>query len=211
MVDEQLVARGIHDRLVLQAMNSVPREEFVSAELQSQAYKDWPLPIGSGQTISQPYTVAFMTEALQLAGSERVLEIGTGSGYAAAVLARIAGEVHTIERIPSLAQESRDRLARLGFENVFVHTANGTLGLPDHAPFDAIIVAEGADDLPVHYIQQLADGGRIVIPIGPFPTSQTMYRFTRRGSEIDSERLGQFAFVPLIGEHGWPDTSVLEG
>lgn len=208
MVQNQLVDRGICDRRVLDAMNSVPREEFVPGQLQSEAYEDWPLPIGFGQTISQPFTVAFMTEALRLAGRERVLEIGTGSGYAAAVLGCLASEVHTVERIPLLAQQAEHRLERLGFSNVFVHAANGTLGLPRHAPFDAITVTAGADELPKPYAEQLAEGGRIVIPIGATRTSQSLFRFTRRGHELKTENLGQFAFVPLIGKHGWHDTSI---
>lgn len=205
MVQNQLVARGIHDRRVVDAMSRVPREEFVPQQLQSEAYEDWPLPIGYGQTISQPYTVALMTEALQLEGPEKVVEIGTGSGYAAAVLACLANKVHTVERIPLLAQQAERRLARLGFGNVQVHTANGTLGLPTHAPFDGIVVTAGAEELPKPYVQQLAVGGRIVIPIGKTRNSQVLYRFTRRGRELDVDNLGRFAFVPLIGEYGWYD------
>lgn len=203
MVQNQLVARGICDGRLLDATNCVPREEFLPQQLQSEAYEDWPLPIGFGQTISQPYTVAFMTEALQLEGPEKVLEIGTGSGYAAAVLACLANEVHTVERIPLLAQQAEHRLVRLGCGNVHVHTANGTLGLPSHAPFDAIIVTAGAEELPKSYAKQLAEGGRIVIPIGDARNSQALYRFTRRGPKLNVENLGQFAFVPLIGQYGW--------
>ena len=208
MVRTQLVARGIRDRRVLAAMNRVPREEFVPLQLRSEAYEDCPLPIGLGQTISQPYTVAFMADALRLAGSERVLEIGTGSGYAAAVLACLAREVDTVERLPALARQAEDRLVRLGFANAVVHVADGTLGLPSHAPFDAIIVTAGAEELPNPYVEQLADHGRIVIPIGAAPTRQTLFRFTRGGGELNVEELGQYAFVPLIGEHGWPNNSV---
>lgn len=207
MIQKQLITRGVRDSRVLSAMNRVPRKQFVPLQLQGEAYEDWPLPIGFGQTISQPFTVAFMTEALKLSGPEKVLEIGTGSGYGAAVLACLATEVHTIERIASLAQQAQSRLARLGFDNVHVHTANGTLGLPNHAPFDAVIVTAGAGELPAPYVEQVADGGRIVIPIGAAPTSQTLFRFTRRGAELYAENLGQFAFVPLIGEHGWHGTS----
>jgi protein-L-isoaspartate(D-aspartate) O-methyltransferase len=175
--------------------------------LQKEAYGDWPLPIGFGQTISQPFTVAYMIEALKLHASERVLEIGTGSGYAAAVLSCVAADVHTIERIPELAEMAQKRLADLGFHNVQVHLANGTLGLPDHAPFDAIVVTAGAGALPEPYAEQLAEGGRIVIPIGAAPTSQTLFRYTRRGEQLHAEGLGEFAFVPLVGEHGWHDPS----
>lgn len=210
MVRTQLLPRGICDGRVLDAMNLVPREEFVPSGLRSNAYEDCPLPIGLGQTISQPFTVAFMAEALHLAGPEHLLEIGTGSGYAAAVLSCLAREVHTIERLPLLARQAEDRLARLGFENVLVHAANGTLGLPSHAPFDAIIVTAGAGELPDPYVEQLADCGRIVIPIGSTTTSQTLFRFTRRGRQLSVENLGHFAFVPLIGEHGWHDNSISE-
>ncbi|MCA9140910.1 MAG: protein-L-isoaspartate(D-aspartate) O-methyltransferase [Planctomycetales bacterium] len=205
MVRGQLSARGIHDPQVLAAMNRVPREAFVDPMFADEAYDDNPLPIPNGQTVSQPFTVAFMAQALQLTGTERVLEIGTGSGYGAAVLSCLSAEVHTIERIAALAQQAKDRLSRLGFSNVHVHVANGNQGLPDHAPFDAIVVTAGATELPAPYVEQLADGGRIVIPIGELPTSQTMYRFTRSGSKTKTESFGRFAFVPLIGEHGWPE------
>ncbi len=207
MVEYQLRRRDITDGNVLNAMQVVPREEFVPADLRDQAYADRPLPIGHGQTISQPYTVAYMCEALQLRGDERVLEIGTGSGYGAAVLAELSMMVFTIERIPELATEARARVQRLGYENVHIFTGDGTLGLPEHAPFDAIVVTAGGDELPETYGQQIAEGGRIVIPLGHERGSQRMVRFTRRGSRLVSEDLGGFNFVPLVGQYGWIDCS----
>ncbi len=205
MVENQIRARGVEDSRVLAAMNRVPREAFVPARLRVAAYDDMPLPIGFGQTISQPYTVAFMCEALQLRGEEKVLEIGTGSGYAAAVLSLLAREVYTVERIGALAEEASARLTHLGYRNVHVRVADGTLGLADAAPFDAIVVTAGAEELPEAYRRQLADGGRIVIPLGRTPYSQTLCRFTRTGEEIRVENLGGFAFVPLIGAQGWSE------
>lgn len=207
MVERQLRRRGLKDERVLHAMLTVPREEFVPAGLRDSAYDDCALPIGHGQTISQPFTVAFMIEALQLRGDERVLEIGTGSGYAAAVLSLVAREVYTIERIPELAAAAADRLERLGYRNVHVKVADGTLGLPEAAPFDGIIVTAGAPELPTPYREQLAPGGRIVIPIGDSPRSQLMYRYTRENGTFTSECLGGFAFVPLVGQHGWEEES----
>lgn len=202
MLNEHLIPRGITDPRVLNAMQRTPREEFVPAHLRRQAYADCPLPIGNDQTISQPYTVAFMAQSLQLGGTERVLEVGAGSGYAAAVLANLASQVHTIERIPELAAQAQRRLQRLGYDNVFVHAADGSLGLPDHAPFDAIIVAAGAAETPAPLVEQLADGGRLVIPVGG-RAGQSMLRVTRQGEQLKQEALGSFAFVPLIGKHGW--------
>ena len=201
MVERQLRYQGIRDSRVLDAMAKVPREQFVAKELRDKAYGDWPLPIGYGQTISQPFTVAYMVEALQLDGSEKVLEIGTGSGYGAAVLSCLAQEVHTVERLVDLGESAKLRLARLGYHNAEVHLANGTLGLAQHAPFDAIVVTAGAEALPKPYLQQLASSGRLVIPIGK-PRSQTMFCFTKQGDQISSEDLGPFAFVPLWGHYG---------
>jgi len=199
MVEEQLRHRGIIDARVLAAMCSVPREEFVPDEFREAAYDDRPLPIGHEQTISQPFTVAFMCEALQLRGHEKVLEIGAGSGYGAAVLTKLAAEVFTIERIPQLAEEARQRLKKLGYETVHVITGDGTAGLPDEAPFDAIVVTAGADTLPDAYPRQLCDGGRIIIPLGLQARGQTMYRVTKWKDELQFEDLGPFSFVPLIG------------
>jgi protein-L-isoaspartate(D-aspartate) O-methyltransferase len=203
MVESQLRRRGIRDPRVLDAMGLVPREEFVPADVRDLAYEDRALPIGYGQTISQPYTVAFMCEALELAGHEKVLEIGSGSGYGAAVLSRLAGEVHTIERISALWQEAKARLERLGYDNVHAHLSDGTLGFPSQAPFDAIVVTAGAEQLPAPVREQLAEGGRIVIPLGRTPHSQSMIRFTLRHGHWRATDLGSFAFVPLVGRLGW--------
>ncbi|MCA9173814.1 MAG: protein-L-isoaspartate(D-aspartate) O-methyltransferase [Planctomycetales bacterium] len=203
MVQNQLESRGILDPEVLEAMRRVPREQFVPVEERDAAYEDRPLPIGFGQTISQPFTVAYTIEALQLRGVERVLDVGTGSGYAAAVLSLLAKEVHSVERIPELAEQARTRLKTLGYNNVEVHVGDGTLGLPERAPFDAILVSAGAAQLPTPYFEQLSDQGRIVIPVGEVESSQDLLRFTRHGDELREANLGLFAFVPLIGEYGW--------
>ncbi|MGE5190972.1 MAG: protein-L-isoaspartate(D-aspartate) O-methyltransferase [Deltaproteobacteria bacterium] len=208
MVDEQLREHGISDPRLLDAMGKVPREEFVPEDLRYAAYEDGPLPIGFGQTISQPFTVAWMCQALQLVGTEKVLEIGAGSGYSAAILSLLAKSVFTVERIPGLADTARARLARLGYANVQVITADGTLGLPAEAPFDAIVVTAGAEALPDAYVRQLHTGGRIIIPIGGYRYDQTMYRFTRLPEELRVENLGGFAFVPLIGKYGWHEPDV---
>lgn len=197
MVMEQLERRGICDPRVLEAMQWVPRHEFVPSTLVDQAYGDHALPIGYEQTISQPYTVAFMCQEACLSPADKVLDIGTGSGYCAAVLSLLSREVHTIERIKPLYHTARDRLARLGYDNVHCYLDDGTLGLPGEAPFDAIVVAAGAEALPAPYHDQLAEGGRLIIPIGP-PSRQQMYRFTRRGIHFDRESLGSFGFVPLV-------------
>ena len=205
MVLQQIATRGLTDHRVLEAMSEVPREEFVPEAFQHAAYDDCPLPIGYGQTISQPFTVAFMCEATELTGTESVLEIGTGSGYAACVLSCLAREVHTVERIPELAQEAQKRIERLGYDNVHVYVADGTLGLAEQSPFDGIVVTAGAPALPQGYVDQLAEGGRIVMPIGN-RFSQSMCRFTKRRGELHREDLGAFAFVPLIGTNGWDES-----
>ena len=206
MVDEQLVRRGVSDPLVLDAMATVPREAFVAADLRDQAYADGPLPIAAGQTISQPYIVAVMAEALELTGDERVLEVGTGSGYAAAVLGRIAGEVYSIERHRSLAETARRQLEAVGADNVEVICADGTRGWPERAPYDAIVVAAGAPVVPEALKQQLAIGGRLVIPVGGSRTIQELVRLTRLSdTEYRREKLTDVRFVPLIGEQGWED------
>jgi protein-L-isoaspartate(D-aspartate) O-methyltransferase len=197
MIAGQLVRRGITDQRVLDAMDAVPREEFTPPEFRHQAYEDTPHPIGFEQTISQPYTVAFMCQEAALKGRERVLEIGTGSGYGAAVLSKLAREVHTFERIPELAESAAARLSRLGFHNVTVHLGDGSEGLPEHVPFDVIVVTAGATEIPATLQEQVADGGRIVIPIGP-PGDQGMFRFNRRGDQWDTDYLGRFGFVPLV-------------
>ncbi len=198
MVTEQLQRRGIADPQVLAAMRQVPRHAFINASQLPQAYEDRPLEIGQGQTISQPFTVAFMAQALQLQGDEKVLEIGTGSGYGAAMLAQLAAQVHTVERLPELAAAAQERLAALGYANVQVHHRDGTLGLPELAPFDAIVVTAGAPQLPAAYLSQLHEGGRLVIPIDQAPRQQAMYRFRRQGETCVREFLGNFMFVPLV-------------
>ena len=198
MVELDLRSRGICDERVLAAMGRVPREEFVPDNERSVAYEDHALPIGLGQTISQPFTVAYMCEAAQLHGGEIVLEIGTGSGYGAAVLSRLAREVYSIERLSELADSARERLQKMGYQNVHVVTGDGSLGWPEHAPYDAIIVTAGAESLPHALAQQLAPGGRMVIPIGEPHYGQTMYRMTNCDGRLQSEDLGAFAFVPLI-------------
>jgi len=204
MLAFHLKPRGINDRRVLDAMSLVPREDFVSTDQKVFSYNDCALPIDCNQTISQPFTVAYMCQAAQLKGNEIVLEVGTGSGYGAAILSLLAREVHTVERIPELKQQAAERLHRLGFTNAHVHTADGTLGYPEAGPFDTIIVTAGAASLPDPYRKQLKPGGRIIIPIGTERTGQTMYRYTLKNGELSKENLGSFAFVPLIGEYGWP-------
>ena len=206
MVDLQLARRGISDERVLAAFRAVPRESFVPGELAEFAYRDAPLPIGEDQTISQPYIVALTTQALRLRGDERVLEIGTGSGYGAAILSRIARKVFTVERREALATEARKRLERLGYRNVEVLHGDGTLGWREHAPFDAIAVTAGAPQVPNALLEQLAPGGRLVIPVGPDETSQVLTRVIRVGSDdLREEALAGVRFVPLIGEQGWPE------
>ncbi|MBC7965058.1 MAG: protein-L-isoaspartate(D-aspartate) O-methyltransferase [Fuerstia sp.] len=207
MLTNHLESRGISDPRVLAAMGRVPREEFVPADERDEAYRDGPLPIGHGQTISQPYTVAMMCEALQLTGNENVLEVGTGSGYAACVLSHLARQVHTIERIPELARLAEACLQKLGIRNVRVHVGDGSLGLPEAAPFHAIVVTAGGPSVPVDFVNQLVEGGRIVMPVGPMH-DQTMCRYTRRDGTLVLEELGAFRFVPLIGAEAWPDDSV---
>lgn len=204
MVDEQLAKRGIADRLVLDAFRRVPRHEFVPPDLIDKAYADGPLPIGDGQTISQPYVVAITVEKLGLQGHERVLEIGAGSGYAAAILGAIAREVVTVERLEALAIAAAERLARLGFANVHVRHGDGTLGWPANAPYEAICVAAGAPRPPRALLDQLAVGGRLVVPHGPMDL-QKLARITRRDEvTYDEEDLGGVRFVPLVGTEGWP-------
>ena len=200
MLDEHLVARGIHDPRVLAAMASVRREEFVPPHLRELAYDDRALPVELGQTISQPYTVAFMAQAARLTGHERVLEVGTGTGYGAAILSQLAAEVCTVERWPDLVQSARERLQWLCFRNVRVQLGDGSLGWPKVGPFDAIVVTAAAVQLPPAFLGQLAEEGRIIIPIGEPGNGQTMFRFIRRGDEPHSESLGQFSFVPLVCE-----------
>ena len=209
MVEKQLLARGVRDPLVLAAMGNVPREKFVSTGQADLAYMDGALPIGEGQTISQPYIVAAMTEALALARADHVLEIGTGSGYSAAILGEIAGEVYTVERIAALGERARQRLAALGYRNVHVAIGDGTQGWPEHAPYDAIVATAGAPKVPDALLDQLAIGGRLVIPLGADPFEQTLVRITRVAADDYRRRdLDAVAFVPLIGAEAWPERSI---
>ena len=204
MVQRQIAGRGVRSEKVLDAMRKVPRERFLPNGQAAWAYDDAPLPIGDDQTISQPYIVAYMTEALLLEGGEKVLEIGTGSGYAAAVLAEIAADVYTIERIDGLAIMARMILDRLGYQNVHVRQGDGTLGWPEHAPFDGIVVTAGGPDVPDTLKRQLKIGGRLVMPIGKTAWYQELVRVTRiTETEFDMEYLMPVRFVPLIGEGGW--------
>jgi protein-L-isoaspartate(D-aspartate) O-methyltransferase len=207
MVDEAIVSRGVRSELVLNAMRTVPREDFLPERLREFAYEDSPLPIEEGQTISQPYIVAFMTEALALQGGERILEIGTGSGYAAAVLSKIAGEVYTVERIGQLAEKAASTLADLGYDNVRVLHGDGTKGWLEHAPFDGIIVAAGGPKVPESLKEQLKIGGRLVIPVGRDPRAQELVRIIRISEkEFKREDLADVRFVPLVGQEGWAPT-----
>lgn len=202
MVDRQLAKRGITDERVLEAMRQVPRHRFVPEDMWDLAYRDTPLPIGQGQTISQPYIVAYMTQLLHLGPEDRVLEIGTGSGYQVAILSRLAKQVYTIERIGDLARQAAKVLKELGYDNVHLRIGDGGYGWPEAAPFDAIMVTAAAPEIPQPLIAQLADGGRMVIPIGP-TGYQDLLRLRRRGEDIQRENMVPVAFVPLVGEHGW--------
>ncbi len=204
MIQQQIAARGINNPRVLEAFLRVPRHEFVPAALRDEAYADYPLPIGEGQTISQPFIVALMTQALALEGEEKVLEIGLGSGYQAAILACLAKEVFSIELRPSLAREGEKKLKELGFFNIQVKVGDGSLGWPEKAPFHAIIVTAAAPQVPPPLLEQLTEGGRLVIPLGP-RGRQNLLRITKRKGELVKEDLGACVFVPLIGEYGWKD------
>lgn len=204
MVEGQIVSRGVRSPLVLEAMRTVPREAFLPKSLQQFAYDDSPLPIGASQTISQPYIVAFMVEALNLTGGETVLEIGAGSGYAAAVLSRIAGRVYTVERIGQLAEKAAAVLADLHYENVLVRLGDGTKGWAEFAPYDAIIVAAGGPEVPHSLKCQLKPGGRLVIPVGNYNRTQELVRVTRLPDDtFKTEEIAKVQFVPLIGKEGW--------
>jgi protein-L-isoaspartate(D-aspartate) O-methyltransferase len=202
MVESQIKARGIENRLVLDALKKVPRHVFVPPEYADSAYADRPLPIGLGQTISQPYMVALMTETLGLEGHEKVLEVGTGSGYQAAILAEIADHVVSLERMGDLADAAAERLRQLGYANIEVHRGDGSEGYAEGAPYDAIVVTAGAPDIPGMLLDQLAEGGRLVIPVGN-SFQQTLTRVTLTGGERRTERLEGCVFVPLIGKYGW--------
>ena len=204
MVAEQIESRGVQDAAVLRAMRAVPRELFVPRASRPYAYDDTPLPILANQTISQPYVVAYMIETLRLGPADRVLEVGAGSGYAAAVLSRIAREVYTVERHRRLADYARARLARTGCDNVQVLHGDGTLGWPEHAPYDGIIVAAGGPAVPDSLRAQLAVGGRLVMPVGRSKHQQNLVLVTRQTAiDYNEESLAPVAFVPLIGDEGW--------
>jgi protein-L-isoaspartate(D-aspartate) O-methyltransferase len=202
MVEGQLKSRGISDERVLQAMGKVPRHKFVPQDCQESAYTDGPLPIGEGQTVSQPYMVGIMTQCLELKGEEKVLEVGTGSGYQSAVLMELARELFTIERIPSLAERAKSVLSELSYDRFHLKVADGTKGWPEEAPFDGIIVTAGAPVVPETLIDQLNEGGRMVIPVGS-RFSQRLYKTIKKAGKIIQEEDTMCVFVPLIGEYGW--------
>jgi protein-L-isoaspartate(D-aspartate) O-methyltransferase len=200
MVEQDIEKRGVKDALVLKAMRKVQRHLFVEQSLWPKAYSDHPLPIGDGQTISQPYVVALMTEALALRGGERVLEVGTGSGYQAAILAEIVKEVFTIEIRPELYTKVRERLQKLGYHNIRVKQGDGYLGWPEYAPFDAIIVTASPNHIPPPLLGQLKEGGRLIIPLGSTTFHQNLTLVTKRRGKVEVKELGSVAFVPLVGE-----------
>jgi len=204
MVNTQLRARGISDERVLAAMSHVPRHEFAAEEYREQAYEDHPVPIGEGQTLSQPYIVAIMLEALSLNGSEKVLEVGTGSGYQTALLAELAREVYSIERHASLAHSAENVLRKLGYRNVSVIVGDGSQGLPDQAPFDAIIVSAAAPRMPSALFEQLQEGGRMIVPVGP-AHAQDLQLVRKLHGEPVVDNLEGCRFVPLIGGQGYPE------
>lgn len=204
MVESQLISRGIKDPRVLDAMRKVPRHRFVEEALVSQAYNDHPLPIGEKQTISQPYMVALMTEALELQGKERVLEIGTGSGYQTAILAELAEKIYSIERIRTLSTKAQRTLDKLGYFNVVLKVGDGSLGLKEEAPFDAIIVTAGSPEVPQPLVDQLAMEGRLVVPVGDRYT-QSLMKIVRVKEGITKTDLGGCRFVNLLGSHGWKE------
>jgi protein-L-isoaspartate(D-aspartate) O-methyltransferase len=203
MVAEQLVARGITDARVLAAMGELPRHLFVEEAMASQAYLDKPLPIGEGQTISQPYIVALMSETLDVAPGAKVLEIGTGSGYQAAVLAKLGADVHTVERIPRLCASARERLLGMGLFNVHVKLDDGTLGWPSAAPFDRIIVTAGGPEVPQPLVDQLAEGGRLVLPVGETRRLQRLVLVEKTPQGLRTTEICPVCFVDLVGKHGW--------
>lgn len=202
MVEAQLRRRGVRDERVLQVMSEMPRHEFVAPAYLLEAYEDHPLPIGEGQTISQPYMVAVMTEALELEPADNVLEIGTGSGYQTAILARLAAQVYTIEKFSSLRAAAEERLRGMGFSNILFRTGDGSGGWPEHAPYQGIVVTAGAPLVPDVLVEQLAEGGRLVIPVGD-ANQQELLQVVRRGSEREVRTINYCRFVPLTGKYGW--------
>ncbi|WP_294012467.1 protein-L-isoaspartate(D-aspartate) O-methyltransferase [Sphingomonas sp.] len=206
MVERQIAARGIRDPMLLDAFRQVPREEFVAPAHAAQAYGDHPLPIEAGQTISQPYIVALMIEAAGIKPGDRVLEVGAGSGYAAAVMSQIADQVIAVERKPELVAVATERLRRLGYDNVAILEGDGTRGCPDGAPYDAILAAASGSHVPQPLVDQLAPGGRLVMPVGRQAWVQKLVKLTKLpDGEVERESLGEVRFVPLIGEEGWKD------
>ena len=204
MVEEQIVARGIKNPRLLAAMRKIPRHLFVDPGLLQRAYNDSSLPIGQKQTVSQPYMAARMTDALELSGEERVLEIGTGSGYQTALLAELSFNVFSVEKIRGLATKARTLLDRLQYQNIAIQVGDGTIGWPEHSPFDAIVVTAGAPELPRPLLEQLAPGGRLVIPVGDQQT-QVLVRITRHAEKFEEEQLGECRFVKLWGKFGWQE------
>ena len=202
MVEIQLIGRGIRDKKVISAFLKVPRHEFVPPPHRKDAYGDFPLPIGEGQTISQPYMVALMTELLLLKGDEKVLEIGTGSGYQTAILAEIAKSIYTVERIASLLERAKEILEFLGYKNIHFRVGDGTKGWEENAPYDAIIVTAASPEIPPPLFEQLKEGGRMVIPVGN-RLGQDLIRVTKKKGKPKKENFGPCIFVPLIGEYGW--------
>lgn len=207
MVEQQIKNRGINDERVLAAFREIPRHTFVKKTHQLEAYEDHPLPIGFGQTISQPYIVALMTARLDLVGWEKVLEIGTGSGYQAAILARLSQEIHSIERIPELAQQAEGNLRAAGINHVEVHVGDGTLGWPQNAPYDAILITAGTPAMPVGLMGQLGEGGRLIAPVGS-RWRQMLELWVKHDEKIKKEEVLPVVFVPLIGEQGWNEENV---
>jgi protein-L-isoaspartate(D-aspartate) O-methyltransferase len=202
MVETQIAARGVKDERVLSAMRKIPRHIFIPGEVRSAAYADYPLPIGHGQTISQPYIVAVMTALLQISPKDRVLEIGAGSGYQAAILGTLADEVISIERIPEVALLARENLSAAGITNVRIIVGDGTLGYLEKAPYDGVLITAATPAVPPPLIDQLSDGGRLVAPVGSRDL-QELIRLTKRGNDLTREFFGGVVFVPLLGEHGW--------
>jgi protein-L-isoaspartate(D-aspartate) O-methyltransferase len=202
MVEEQLIPRGIKDQRVLDVFYKVERHKFVPEVSQSSSYADYPLAIGEGQTISQPYIVALMTECLQLAGEEKVLEVGTGSGYQAAILAELAGEVYSIERFGTLANKAEDLLTSLGFTNVHIKVGDGTLGWPEESPFERIIITAASPMVPQPLLDQLKDGGKLLLPLGE-TYSQVLTLIEKKGDDFEYTDICPCVFVPLVGKYGW--------
>jgi protein-L-isoaspartate(D-aspartate) O-methyltransferase len=202
MVDEQLRQRGIQDQRVLGAFETVPRHLFVRQDDQAWSYKDYPHSIGFGQTISQPYIVALMTECLKLSGDEKVLEVGTGSGYQAAILAELAREVHTIEIVPELSERARDTFLKSSYQNIHLHIGDGSMGLPEFSPYDGILVTAAAPRAPRPLLDQLADNGRLILPVGS-KGFQELELWRRNGDNFSTEIILPVTFVPLLGQHGW--------